>query len=157
MGDPKSNRPPFRVNPVFAVIIMVAITMVLAATLYVWAESGCDGPYAPVAAVTIDNSTGNYTVRILDIDPEPDIEDVGYVLLNTNWISRESGDVLDIVNGNLSSNTVIYFDNDNNSKLSINDTFFILSYENGGLAKEEFTFRLIHHPTDGAMVSVELP
>ena len=47
------------VSPVIAVILMVAITVVLAAVLYVWAASFLEqGESAPIATFTVESSSG---------------------------------------------------------------------------------------------------
>ena len=72
------------VSPVIAVILMVAITVVLAAVLYVWAASFLEqGENAPIATFyTQQDSDKGYqarTTRGIQLFPE------GYQWLHTYW------------------------------------------------------------------------
>ena len=60
------------VSPVIAVILMVAITVVLAAVLYVWAASFLEqGESAPIATFTVEtSSSGEYYVKVIKVSKQ---------------------------------------------------------------------------------------
>ena len=63
------------VSPVIAVILMVAITVVLAAVLYVWAASFLEqGESAPIATFfTEKNSGGKWHVEVIKVSKQEDL------------------------------------------------------------------------------------
>jgi len=95
------------VSPVIAVILMVAITVVLAAVLYVWAQSfaGDTGGITTIAwSVSVEGD--NYIIEIIDVQSES-LDEVSWSILNlnrlvTSWEDpfgdtlRMEGDMLDV-------------------------------------------------------------
>ena len=70
------------VSPVIAVILMVAITVVLAAVLYVWAASFLEqGESAPIATFfTEKNSGGKWHVEVIKVSKQEDLAGFSYFL-----------------------------------------------------------------------------
>jgi len=70
------------VSPVIAVILMVAITVVLAAVLYVWAASFLEqGESAPIATFTVETSSGGeYYVKVIKVSKQEDLAAFSYFL-----------------------------------------------------------------------------
>jgi flagellin-like protein len=70
------------VSPVIAVILMVAITVVLAAVLYVWAASFLEqGESAPIATFTVESSSGGeYYIKVIKVSKQEDLAGFSYFL-----------------------------------------------------------------------------
>jgi len=70
------------VSPVIAVILMVAITVVLAAVLYVWAASFLEqGESAPIATFFVEeSSSGVYHVNVIKVSKQEDLAGFSYFL-----------------------------------------------------------------------------
>ncbi|MEC7687205.1 MAG: type IV pilin N-terminal domain-containing protein [Candidatus Thermoplasmatota archaeon] len=70
------------VSPVIAVILMVAITVVLAAVLYVWAASFLEqGESAPIATFFVEeSSSGVYHVEVIKVSKQEDLAGFSYFL-----------------------------------------------------------------------------
>ena len=70
------------VSPVIAVILMVAITVVLAAVLYVWAASFLEqGESAPIATFWVEeDSDGVYHVEVTKVSKQEDLEGFSFYL-----------------------------------------------------------------------------
>ena len=62
-------------SPVIAVILMVAITVVLAAVLYVWAASFLEqGESAPIATFFVSQDSANvYHVEVIKVSKQEDL------------------------------------------------------------------------------------
>ena len=71
------------VSPVIAVILMVAITVVLAAVLYVWAASFLDGSgeSSPIATFFVEeSSSGVYHVEVIKVSKQEDLAGFSFFL-----------------------------------------------------------------------------
>ena len=70
------------VSPVIAVILMVAITVVLAAVLYVWAASFLEqGESAPIATFFVSQDSANvYHVEVIKVNRQAPLEDFSFFL-----------------------------------------------------------------------------
>ncbi len=70
------------VSPVIAVILMVAITVVLAAVLYVWAASFLEqGESAPIATFWVEeDSDGVYHVEVTKVSKQENLEGFSFYL-----------------------------------------------------------------------------
>ena len=70
------------VSPVIAVILMVAITVVLAAVLYVWAASFLEqGESAPIATFFVSQDSANiYHVEVIKVSAQVPLEDFSFFL-----------------------------------------------------------------------------
>ncbi len=118
------------VSPVIAVILMVAITVVLAGVLYVMVYGMIDGPDGNLR-LSMDwqekrEAPGNYTGYIFKItggDP-PSLEDVTLIIINDE---NMKSDKLDAVkeSGTLAAGTVTvsFYDLNDNNILGVEDTF----------------------------------
>jgi flagellin-like protein len=133
------------VSPVIAVILMVAITVVLAAVLYVMVSALLDGPPENLTLSMNWNekrdAPGNYTGYIIKIssgDP-PNLEDVTVVIINDDNMNSETLDVLK-ESGTLAAGTVTirYNDIDDNNSLGVVDIFTVTGISEGD------TIRLTH-------------
>jgi flagellin-like protein len=80
------------VSPVIAVILMVAITVVLAAVLYVWAQSFAgDTKGVTTIAWGMEEHGGDYLISITTVEPTP-LEDVTWTILDENRIIADKDD-----------------------------------------------------------------
>ena len=81
------------VSPVIAVILMVAITVVLAAVLYVWAASFLEqGESAPIATFFVEeSSSGVYHVDVIKVSKQEDLAGFSYFLKDTTGSTYVGG------------------------------------------------------------------
>ena len=81
------------VSPVIAVILMVAITVVLAAVLYVWAASFLEqGESAPIATFFVEeSSSGIYHVNVIKVSKQEDLAGFSYFLKDTTGSTHVGG------------------------------------------------------------------
>ena len=102
------------VSPVIGVILMVAITVVMAAIVSSW-SSGVKAPNTPTT-VGLDITRSNYNVSVLvtSIDPSTSaplqLLNIGYKNLSSSgtnyYINRSDANVGDIIDFNTSSTTI---------------------------------------------------
>ena len=162
------------VSPVIAVILMVAITVVLAAVLYMWAQSFVPtGKNTPTATMTTSMEDGNYVLSIADIDNEAAGSSVTYYVLTSAMATVETGELDDVYNkvlrnpidGSILAN-VSWRDADQNDKLNSGDVIYLLGEDNDewndedvepGIIQSGYIFRLAFNPTDKVIVQVTLP
>jgi len=83
------------VSPVIAVILMVAITVVLAAVLYVWASSFLEqGEAAPIVQIDCtEDSNGDYQCRVIKISKNYDLEAFQYFLKDQTGLTKQFGEI----------------------------------------------------------------
>jgi len=161
------------VSPVIAVILMVAITVVLAAVLYMWAQSFVPtGKNTPIATITTSKSQNNYELYVSSIEPAAAGDSVKYQLLDKNRLPVEQGELNDVYNkvlrnpmdGSILSN-VSWRDSNGDDRLSTGDTIVLLGSENDrwnnvavdpGVAEPGMYFRIVFDPTEKSIASVEL-
>ncbi len=141
------------VSPVIAVILMVAITVVLAAVLYVWASSFLqEEKSSPTGALSADKTSSNvYAVTVITVNPQVSVNSVEYYLLNVAGNTVESGDVSEIYGFYPGQGEgVIFMDNDFNGKLSPGDKFEVHpdDIEGTGGSVDDYKFRLKFKPTN---------
>ena len=110
------------VSPVIAVILMVAITVVLAAVLYVWASSFLGGTTknAPTGSmIASEDGSGVWTVQIVKINPQVSVNSVHWYLLDVQGNTKTDGLVSDVY-GYYSGQgkAVVFIDNDFNGELA---------------------------------------
>ena len=83
------------VSPVIAVILMVAITVVLAAVLYVWAasflEQGEASPFGQFKSTV--SSNGEYYVTVITVSTTHDLEAFNYFLKDQSGSTNEFGEI----------------------------------------------------------------
>ena len=144
------------VSPVIAVILMVAITVVLAAVLYVWAMSFIEGnpKKAPTGSLMAsEDGSGVWTVSIVKINPAPSINSVHWYLLDVQGNTAVDGVVSDIYGFKAGEGKgVIFVDNDFNGELSPGDKFEVYPGEaDSQMANindvNDYAFRLQFEPT----------
>ena len=126
------------VSPVIGVILMVAITVVLAAVLYVWvsgfmtAGGGGAAPTAALATPTKDGTFENYTVKINSISAAIDEAKVTWAIMVSD-VSVASGSLGPIGTQTLAiarstaataTGNIVYIDNDGNGLVSTNDLIY---------------------------------
>ena len=137
------------VSPVIAVIIMVAITIVLAAVLYTWScnFSRNDKQTPTVGAVYQPFGENNSAVHIEKVDPDAvSVISVNYILLDERGtaVPGVQGSVKDIYwkDTDFEQSNVSFYDNDLDGKISAGDVFIIVSKENGGQAEPGYSLLL---------------
>jgi len=145
-------------SPVVAVIIMVAVTIVLAAVLYTWGLHFCrnDKQTPTVGAVYHHFEGNNSAVYIEKVDPDAvSVISVNYILLDSHGtaVPGVQGSVKDIYwrNEDFEQTNVSFKDNDLDGKVSAGDVFIILSKENGGQAESGYSLLLKFDPTGDKM------
>ncbi len=144
------------VSPVIAVILMVAITVVLAAVLYVWASSFLGGTTknAPTGSmIASEDGSGVWTVQIVKINPQVSVNSVHWYLQDVQGNTKTDGLVSDIYGTKQGhGHGVIFTDVDFNGKLSPGDKFEVFPSEaNSDLEDIDdlsgFSFRMKFEPT----------
>lgn len=161
------------VSPVIAVILMVAITVVLAAVLYVWAQSFVPtGKSTPTATLTVSRQDGNYVLLVAEIDGPKAGNSIDYYIMDQNYRAIETNDLDSAYNkllrnpidGGILSN-ISWRDADSDDKLSTGDVIFLLGEDNDqwngqdvdpGPVKAGWIFRLVFGPTGKPIAEVEL-
>ena len=136
-------------SPVIAVIIMVAITIVLATVLYTW-SIGCgrsDKQTPTVGAVYQPCGGNNFAVHIEKVDPDAvSVISVNYILLDDRGtaVPGVQGGVKDIYwkDTDFERSNVSFQDNDLDGKISAGDVFVILSKKSGGQAESGYSLLL---------------
>lgn len=123
------------VSPVIAVILMVAITVVLAAVLYVWASSFLGGTTknAPTGSmIASSDGVGDWTISIVKISPQVSVNSVHWYLLDEQGNTKTEALVSDIYGYyEGQGKAVVFVDNDFNGKLSPGDKFSVHPGEDG--------------------------
>ncbi len=141
------------VSPVIAVILMVAITVVLAAVLYVWAASFLqEEKSTPNGALSADKTGSNvYAVTVITINPQVSVNSVEYFLLDVSGNTKETGEVSEIYGYYPGQGKgIIFMDNDFNGKISPGDKFEVHPDEIDGTggSVDDYKFRLKFKPTN---------
>ena len=185
------------VSPVIAVILMVAITVVLAAVLYVWAQSFTSRQETNLTiGWNVETRNDNYRIDIITVDTIG-LNEVAFSLLTDNFVPASTDDGMggtlrfnevdvDDVNftqadydaadsdpdlntwynlfyekdgGGLNNATayIVFIDVNSDGKMNSGDTFWIRSYDNGGLAREDYVFRLLNKQLDKKYGDMVLP
>jgi len=82
------------VSPVIAVILMVAITVVLAAVLYVWAASFLEqGDSAPIATFFVSQDSSDiYHVEVIKVSKQEDLAGFSFFLKDGSGSTYVGGD-----------------------------------------------------------------
>lgn len=142
------------VSPVIGVILMVLITVVLAAVVYIWVI-GIMPPIKETPAVsgTTSTSDNGFTVNIMSIKGGSGISSISvkalkYVLRGSDEMALDAGDVEDIY-GTYSANGVKFQDNTYTAGTSpgamgATDQFCIKNTDNDGVASSGYKLELIH-------------
>ena len=117
------------VSPVIGVILMVAITVIMSAVIYVWVAGfmAVGQKRAPVmsgrmASVAIGDF--RYKVTVTSSIPPSSVEGIEYYIMDRNLTAIQSGKVSDVYGG-AGNVGVAFVDNDIDGTLSVNDIFLI--------------------------------
>ena len=141
------------VSPVIAVILMVAITVVMAAVLYAWVSGwGLQPKNSPTGSMMARNDGVTWDVQIIKMNPQASINSVHWYLMDIQGLTKAEGVVTDIYGYKQGEGkSVIYIDNDYNAKVSPGDVFRFYAGDEGSLADvsslDDFSFRLKFDPT----------
>lgn len=128
------------VSPVIATILMVAITVVLAAVLYVMVMGfgGGDDNQAPSGVLgNAQAVTGGYNITVISMSPETDVTDLSYRVNATGTLTPLA----------IGSN---FWDLGADEKASAGDIFFASGATDGA------TIYLIHEPTGDVVDTYEI-
>ena len=144
------------VSPVIAVILMVAITVVMAAVLYAWIGGFLKGTSKspPTGSMMVENDgTDVWKVSIIKMNPTVSINSVHWYLLDVSDMTKIEGMVPDIYGfKDGEGQAVTYVDNDFDAKVSPGDQFVIYPGVNGTSLESypdltDYSFRLKYDPT----------
>ena len=143
------------VSPVIAVILMVAITVVMAAVLYAWVIGiGLTPKSSPVGSMIASEDGDNiWTVQIIKMNPQPSVNSVHWYLMDIQGLTKAEGVVTDNYGYKQGEGkSVIFVDSDFNAKVSPGDFFRFYPGEGDALIDlsnlDDFSFRLKYDPTD---------
>jgi archaeal type IV pilus assembly protein PilA len=149
MKQLKLNKNEEAVSPVIAVILMVAITVVLAAVLYTWALSfiRSDKQTPTVGAVYQPFGNNDFAIHVEKVDPDAvSVISVNYILLDDRGtaVPGVQGSVKDIYGLNFDDQytNVSFQDNDRDGKISAGDVFLIKNAVNDGQASAGYALLL---------------
>jgi flagellin-like protein len=144
------------VSPVIAVILMVGITVVLAAVLYVMVSGMMSStnitPNVSMHWVKGDSGeyngnvvsiSGQQTLRLVDVTCAATVDGVSDAQ-TLDWFITGSNEMT------IGNFTLDYIDNNNDNKLGGDDDFVVTGGEKGDIV------RLIYNPTSGQMVTYTL-
>ena len=151
------------VSPVIAVILMVAITVVMAAVLYAWVSGwGLQPKNSPTGSMMAsEDGSGVWDVQIIKMNPQASINSVHWYLMDIQGLTVAEGVVTDIYGYKSGEGeSIIYIDNDYNAKVSPGDIFRFYSGEGTTLADmsslDDFSFRIKFDPTGDVIGDVPL-
>lgn len=146
------------VSPVIAVILMVAITVVLAAVLYTWALSfiRSDKQTPTVGAIYRPFGNNDFAIHVEKVDPDAvSVISVNYILLDasSSAVPGVQGSVKEIYGLNFDDQytNVSFQDNDRDGKISAGDVFLIKNSNNGGQAQAGYSLLLKFEVTGDKM------
>ncbi|UCG69183.1 MAG: type IV pilin N-terminal domain-containing protein [Thermoplasmata archaeon] len=144
------------VSPVIAVILMVGITVVLAAVLYVMVSGMMTSTNITpnVSMHWVKGDPGEYTGSVVSISGQQKLR-LEDVTLTATVDGMSDANTLDwFVEGTnemtIGNFTLDFFDNNKDNRLGGDDDFVVTGGEKGDI------IRLIYNPTSGQMVSHEL-
>ena len=142
------------VSPVIAVILMVAITVVMAAVLYAWVIGiGLTPKSSPVGTMMASEDGDNiWSVQIVKMNPQPSVDSVHWYLMDIQGLTKAEGVISDIYGYKQGEGkSVIYIDNDYDAKVSPGDIIRFHPGEGDTLTDlsnlDDFSFRLKFNPT----------
>ena len=144
------------VSPVIATILMIAITIVLAAIVVVWALSFApNDTITPKGSMTIKvNPSNDFTATVLSMISTLNIEDAKYYLVDNEGRTVEQGKVSDINDG---GGNVRFDDADNNGKITPEDYFILKGNNNGGNCDSGYKFTIKFIETNEVVMSRYTP
>ncbi|MEW6069747.1 MAG: archaellin/type IV pilin N-terminal domain-containing protein [Candidatus Thermoplasmatota archaeon] len=156
------------VSPVIGVILMVAITVVLAAVLYVWVSGfmGGGGAMTPVGALAtpaLGAGGCHYNITVNSVSPATDPAKIKWYVLDSAKITKFSGTLSEgtaLPAIPASGVNVLYRDNDGNDKLSTADVIQI-GFNSSAAANNRVAtgdwFRLGYIDTGGTIAETIFP
>ena len=153
------------VSPVIAVILMVAITVVLAATVYAWTTQFVqDSKNTPRGHMTINGNSDNYyiaTVQTMD-QQGLGVGQADWFLISSDGTTVAFGKVSDIYGFNRDDPAVnvTFNDNDMDGKISANDNFQLKGTGHSpdpGLCGTGFTFTIKFTENDEVVMKQDTP
>lgn len=139
------------VSPVIAVILMVAITVVLAAVLYIMVSGMMTiTSTTPTGALEFDRSEsidGLYIGTFVTLSRSVRLSDASFTIIDDDIGQSASQDPINEgisleISGGMNCT---YFDSDDNSKIDGGDTIKVYNAESGDIIK------FIYNPTGGIM------
>ena len=143
------------VSPVVAVILMVAITVVLAAVLYNWAlqfmPTDKDTPKCSLRCSYHED--GFFIVEIAECDSSIYVNSIHFYLEDNSGGNLEMGNVHEIYELDMffSPHNLSFVDKEMDGGVDSGDYFILRSSGNGGLAQRNQKFRLVFIDTDETM------
>lgn len=140
------------VSPVIGVILMVAITVVLAAVFYLWVIGfiGGGSKETPKVTLSVEKDNGDYIVTMLSVSGTVSVYDAKIFIADETGKTVKSGRVSDSYGS--AEDDVSFLDMNKDEKLSVDDYFII----KGEYAKLGYTFRLIYSLTGNIMGEIPL-
>ena len=141
------------VSPVIAVILMVAITVVMAAVLYAWVSGwGIQPKNSPTGSMMATSDGDVWDVQIIKMNPQASINSVHWYLMDIQGKTYAEGVVTDIYGYKQGEGkSIVYIDNDYNAKVSPGDIFRFYPGEGTTLTDlsslDDFSFRIKFDPT----------
>ena len=150
------------VSPVIAVILMVAITVVLAATVYAWTtQFVTDSKNTPKGHMVIHgNADTDYSVTVQTMDSNGlGVAQAEFFLVTPEGTNAASGKVSDIYGLNMEDDTVnvTFNDIDMDGKISANDNFKLRGTGDNGVAASGHTFTIKFTETDEVVMKQTAP
>ena len=150
------NKDEEAVSPVIAVILMVAITVVMAAVLYAWLGGiiGGSPKSPPTGSMMVENDGSDvWKVSVIKMSPTVSITSVHWYLLDFTDVTKVEGMVSDVYGYKEGEGkAVIYIDNDFDAKVSPGDQFVIYPGAAGTQLESatdltDYSFRMKFDPT----------
>lgn len=139
------------VSPVIGVILLIVITIIIAAFVYLWVAGLFGGGVksTPKVEMRVDKENNEYTINVTYISRSVDWDKVQVFLLKEG-VSKKSGLVSDFeIYGNITEECELAFiDEDLDSCLSVGDYFRVRG--------DYDMLRLVHIPTNGMMGEIRL-
>ena len=147
------------VSPVIAVILMVAITVVMAAVLYAWVSGwGLQPKNSPTGSMMAsEDGSGVWDVQIIKMNPQASINSVHWYLMDIQGLTKDESVVTDIYGYKQGEGkSIIFIDNDYNAKVSPGDIFTFYPGEGESNSSysladvpslNDYSFRLKFDPT----------
>jgi len=136
-------------SPIIAVILMIAITIVLAAVLNTWTCTGFkrSDEQTPTVGAIYQPMGQNYTIHVEKIDPDAtNVWNVNYILLDDRGtaVPGVQGSLKDILNldSDHECTNITFYDTDGDENLSAGDVFWIKDQEFGGEATVGYSLLL---------------
>tara|TARA_B100001750_G_scaffold39179_1_gene28396 strand:+ start:4540 stop:4998 length:459 start_codon:yes stop_codon:yes gene_type:complete len=140
------------VSPVIAVILMVAITVVLAAVLYVWAASFLDGTgeNAPFGTFQTKVVGDDNAVRVIKLSSSADACSFSWYLKDQMGNTAQFGETC--ADEGEESECVTFYDNDSDGDLTAGDQYMI----DGDCFGDDYSFDVKHDPSGDIIGSANL-